>query len=318
MQRRYSGGATLAGVNGDYFNLDTGRPSGIFLRDGVLATRPRAPARASASPSTAASASARLAYFGHLAGRRLRRPPAEGVQPAPDHDERRGLYTPVWGGRTPSSPQALDVVLAGFPPAVANGNRRARAVRFHARGGTPIPAGGAVVQARGVSRNTLRAEASPGRILTLHFSIPDLWADVADAIGGGPVLVQNGRAILRAGEEFTPTQLAPRHPRTAVGQLANGRVILVAVDGRSGASRGLRNWQLALEMVRLGAVTAMGFDGGGSTTLAFDGRVLNGPSDGSERSVANGLFVFFYGAYAPKPRYRSSRPTETGSRTSSA
>jgi hypothetical protein len=222
------------------------------------------------------------------------------------------LYTSVWGGRTPSSPQALDAVLEGFPAAVPNGNRRGRAVRFHAKGGTLIPAGGAVLQARGVSRNTLRAEALPGRVLTLHFSIPALWPDVADAIGGGPLLVQNGLAVLKAGEEFTRAQLVPRHPRTAVGQLANGRVILVAVDGRSGASRGLRNWELALEMVRLGAVTAMGFDAGGSTTLAFDGRVLNKPSDGAERSVADGLFVFFYGAYAPKPRLPVFSPNRDG------
>ena len=53
-------------------------------------------------------------------------------------------------------------------------------------------------------------------------------------------------------------------------------------------------------MVRLGAVTASALDAGGSTTMAFDGKLLNRPSDpGGERAVADGLFVFYYGVQAP-------------------
>jgi hypothetical protein len=60
-------------------------------------------------------------------------------------------------------------------------------------------------------------------------------------------------------------------------------------------------------MVRLGAVTAMGLDGGGSSTIAFQGNVFNRPSDGVPRAVAEGLFIFYYGIYAPK----ASRTTIT-------
>ena len=71
----------------------------------------------------------------------------------------------------------------------------------------------------------------------------------------------------------------PRHPRTAVGQLADGRLVLVVVDGRSrGYSVGMTNFELAQTLMRLGAVTAMALDGGGSTTIAFDGTLLNRPS----------------------------------------
>jgi Phosphodiester glycosidase/FlgD Ig-like domain len=312
MQRRLFGQATIAGVNGDYFNLLKGHPSGILLRDGVLDARPN---RLRSSLGIAFDGSLRvrrLAYSGTWQvdgfgahrledfNHELRNPP--GV----------GLFTPSWGGRTPVNRYALDAVLAGLPPAVANGYHSARIVRFHRGGGTAIPADGAVLQAEGSWRQPLRREAQPGRRVTVYASVSPLWADVADAIGGGPVLVRRSRAIIRAGEDFTADQLVPRHPRTAVGQLADGRVILVAVDGRSGASQGLRTWEVALEMMRLGAVTAMGFDGGGSTTLAFDGRVLNVPSDGSERPVADGLFVFFYGAYAPRPRYRVFSPNGDG------
>jgi hypothetical protein len=113
--------------------------------------------------------------------------------------------------------------------------------------------------------------------------------------------VRGGRAVFRSNEAFTADQLVPRHPRTAVGQSADGRLILVTVDGRQpGYSVGMTNFELALALARLGAVTASALDGGGSTTMAFDGRLLNRPSDpGGEREVAEGLFVFYTGVYAP-------------------
>src|SRR3970282_488477 len=113
------------------------------------------------------------------------------------------------------------------------------------------------------------------------------WETVADAIGGGPVLVRNGRPVFRANEAFTTSLLAPRHPRTAVGQLADGRVLLVAVDGRqAGYSVGMTTFEMAQSLVRLGVVSGMALDGGGSTTLAFEGTVLNRPSDGSESPIS--------------------------------
>ena len=312
MQRRLFGQATVAGVNGDYFNLLQGRPSGILLQDGVLDARPN---KLRSSLGIAFDGTVRvrqLAYSGTwqvegFAAHRLEEFNHELLKPPGV-----ALFTPAWGGRTPQRRSALDVVLTGMPPTVANGYHTATVARLQPGGGTAVPSDGAVLQAQGTWRQPLREQAQPGRTVTVQASVSPLWADVADAIGGGPVLVRNGRAIFRAGEDFTADQLVPHHPRTAVGQLAGGRVILVAVDGRSGLSQGLRNWEVALEMMRLGAVRAMGFDGGGSTTLAFDGRLLNAPSDGSERAVADGLFVFFYGAYAPRPRYRVFSPNGDG------
>ena len=69
------------------------------------------------------------------------------------------------------------------------------------------------------------------------------------------------------------------------GARADARHLLVA-DGRSSASRGLTNPQLANQMVHYGAVDAMAFDAGGSTEIAFNGQVLNNPSDGRERLIA--------------------------------
>ncbi len=77
------------------------------------------------------------------------------------------------------------------------------------------------------------------------------------------------------------------------GVTADGRVLLVTVDGRRpGVSVGVTLVEGARVMASLGAREAMNLDGGGSTTMAIGGRVVNRPSDPTgERPVAEGIFV---------------------------
>jgi hypothetical protein len=78
--------------------------------------------------------------------------------------------------------------------------------------------------------------------------------------------------------------------------------VLVAVDGRQpGYSIGLTSFELAQALVRLRAVTGMGLDSGGSTTMAFDGTLLNRPSDGRERSISTAVMLLYHGVFAPEP-----------------
>ena len=114
--------------------------------------------------------------------------------------------------------------------------------------------------------------------MTLRLIFRPEWTGVTNAVGGGPVLVRSGGPVFRAQEAFTSSQLALRNPRTGVGQLADGRVLMVVTDGRRpGYSVGMTNFELAQTIVRLGAVTGSAFDGGGSSSLAFDGKLLNRP-----------------------------------------
>jgi hypothetical protein len=78
---------------------------------------------------------------------------------------------------------------------------------------------------------------------------------------------------------------------------------MVVADGRRpGYSVGMTNFELAQTMVRLGAVTGSAFDGGGSSSLAFDGQLLSRPSDrGGERPVSNALQLMYYGVFVPPP-----------------
>ena len=119
---------------------------------------------------------------------------------------------------------------------------------------------------------------------------------VTDAVGAGPVLLRDGRAVITAdAEAFFGTSIpARRHPRSAVGVEPGGRVWLVVVDGRQPASRGVTLGELALVLRGLGAVEALNLDGGGSSALAVrvGERVvrLNRPTGYDvERPVATAL-----------------------------
>jgi peptidoglycan hydrolase-like protein with peptidoglycan-binding domain len=111
---------------------------------------------------------------------------------------------------------------------------------------------------------------------------------------GGLVLIMNGQRLTLNDDTST---LAPR---TAVGTSADGsKLYMVAVDGRTGSSVGATLKTMADIMTTLGAAqNAINFDGGGSTTLvarkagSTSVSVRNTPSDGSQRAVANGLGVF--------------------------
>jgi hypothetical protein len=301
MQRRLASQATAAGVNGDYFTFATGRPSGVLMRDGGLVTPPNA-ARASAGITTDGRLEVRRASFAGswrgLGGNRVVR-----SLNAPPTADGSALYTDRYGPATPPLPGSVALVLFPFPTPTPEVDLVAPVVELRAGGGAvPIPAGGAVLLARGQSAAALTAETAVGATMTVRLSLRPTWPGVLSAFGGGPQLVRDGVPLYRSGEKFTTRQLGPRAPRSAVGQLADGRVVLVAVDGRQpGYSVGLTSFELAQALVRLGAVTGMGLDSGGSTTMAFDGTLLNRPSDGRERSISTGVMLLYRGVFAPEP-----------------
>ena len=300
MQKRLSTQATSIGVNGDYFSPSDGRPSGIFLRDGVLATPPN-PSRSSAGVTLDGLLDVRRVSFrGTWRGSGQRRalnflnkaPGTNGIS----------LFTPDWGSTTPRVAGAFAVVLGSFPFATPNTDLAVPVASAGPATSVRIQPGSAVLVARGNAAAKLQAEALPGSVVTLRLILQPDWSVVSDAIGGGPVLVRDGVPVYRSNEAFTIAQLAPRGPRTAVGQRADGGIVFVTTDGRQpGFSVGMTNFELARTLVRYGAVRGMGLDGGGSSTMAFEGTVLNSPSDGRERAVSTALMLQYYGVYAPPP-----------------
>jgi len=300
MERRQATQATSVGVNGDFFALADGRPSGIFMRDGVLASPP-IPSRSSAGITLDGLLDVRRVSFrGTWRGSGQRRainflnkaPGTNGIS----------LFTSDWGPSTPRIAGGFAAVLGSVPPATPNTDLAVPVTSTAPGSSVRLGPGTAVLVARGTAAAKLQAEAQPGTVVTVRLILQPDWSVVSDAIGGGPVLVRDGAPVYRSNEGFTTSQLAPRGPRTAVGQRADGGIILLTTDGRQpGLSVGMTNFELALALARFGAVRGMALDSGGSSTLAFDGAVLNSPSDGKERAVSTALMLQYYGVYAPPP-----------------
>ncbi len=301
IQKTISTDATVAGTNGDLFNLKDGHPTGMVLQSSVLRSPPFTNRSSLGIDAGGNLRVQRVAFFGTWRGNGQRRP-INGFNQQPGTNG-ISLYTPAWGPTTPRLPGDYEVVLAPFPAAVPNVNLAATVVGNGHDGATTIPANGAVLVARGVTAQKLAAEAPQGGAVAVRLGLKPTWSDIVDAIGGGPVIVRGGVPVFRADEAFQPDQLLPREPRTAVGQTASGRIIQIVTDGgQPGYSVGMTNFELAQTLVSLGAVTGMALASGDSSTAAFDGELLSRPSGpGGELPVKECLCVFYYGVYAPPP-----------------
>jgi hypothetical protein len=311
MQRRVSTEATVAGVNGDLFSWSDGHPTGGLIRGGILESGPSDSRSTIGVDTDGILHVERVRLAGSWQGSGQRR--ILGIN-EPARANRTTLYTRAWGPRTPAENSGAQAVLQPFPASVPNTPLTSTVTGYVSGGNQPIPPDGAVLVARGNQANFLATEAPLGGTVKILLALTPRWANVTEALGGGPIVVRDGKPVFRSFEGFTSSQLAPRHPRSGVGQTADGRIVLVAVDGRQpGYSTGLTNFELALTMMRLGCVTASALDGGGSTTMAFDGKLLNRPSDpGGERAVAEALTLFYFGVYAPALPSRVLSPNADG------
>lgn len=110
-----------------------------------------------------------------------------------------------------------------------------------------------------------------------------------DILSFGPALVIDGEAVDRV-----TNNSEKNNPRTAIGQIGDGHYVFVVVDGRTSQSTGVTLDALAQICLNLGCETAYNLDGGGSSTLYFNGEVINHPTDGrndGERKVSD--IVYF-------------------------
>ena len=154
------------------------------------------------------------------------------------------------------------------------------------------------VAARGTAADTLARDFQTGDTVTLTQQGDAVLAGVRLGVGGGPLLVKDGAAMIDpAAPAVEETNV--RNPVTGAGISTDGTTLwLVVVDGRKPAiSIGLTRPQLAAFFLSLGARNAMAFDSGGSSEMVIRhegdpaSSVANTPSDGRERGIADGLFV---------------------------
>jgi len=299
MEKSVSNQATVVGTNGDLFNWNDGHPTGMVLQGGIIKSPPYRDRSSVGISDTGTLNVARVALYGYWQGLGSRHPLQVNRTPRGDGT---ALYTPAWGARTPSVAGAFETVLQPFPP-TTTGDLDGTSLAQAPGGGTPIPQNGAVLLSIGSQAPRLAAETTPPTVVHVQLVMAPDWPaqGITEALGGGPLVVRNGRAVYTAGEDFLSSQLAPRDPRTGIGQRRDGRLVMVVADGRrAGYSVGLTNFELAQAMVRLGVYTGSALDAGGSSTMAFDGNLLNRPSDsGGERAVAETLALMYKGVYTP-------------------
>lgn len=109
----------------------------------------------------------------------------------------------------------------------------------------------------------------------------------------GPALIKDGQVTVSSSDEVGRAMTS--NPRTAIGQISEGHYLLVVSDGRTEESAGLSLRQLAELMQSLGAQIAYNLDGGGSSTIVFQGRVVNNPTTNGrsirERSVSDIVYI---------------------------
>jgi hypothetical protein len=198
-------------------------------------------------------------------------------------DDGAVLYTAAVGARTPTTPGSqyvLERARGDWLPLRVGLRFEARVREVRASGRWPVGRDDLVLTLG--DRLGLNLQVGD-RVEVVPQTQPDL-SGVQTALGGGPTLVRQGKAMRWSG-------FPRRHPRSAIGW--NDRwIFLVEVDGRQGGlSVGMTFPEFAAYLVRLGCREAVNLDGGGSSTLWLLGRVMNSPSDGAERPVANGLVL---------------------------
>ena len=167
-----------------------------------------------------------------------------------------------------------------------------------ATSGSPIPSNGAVLSVFGPRVNAIKNTADGDTIKVLLATLPRLpqGKSAQMIIGGWPRILRDGKNIASEAatlEGSLSSNAEARHPRSAVGfSRDSSKLYLLTVDGRSENSGGTTLVELAGIMRKLGAWQAMNFDGGGSTTMVVNGRVVNVPSDSAgERTVGNALLL---------------------------
>ncbi len=279
----------VVAINGDFFDLTTGVPTNGQVHSGWYAKQSQGP-----SPA-----------FGWTLGRdafivggldwdpRVVYLASGGTQTIKGINRARGtdelvLFTPQFDSDTKTSNAGVEVLVEMTRPTLITPQSdpvrgTVRQVRQN-QGSTPIPFDHVVLSASGTAATTLLANAAVGAGLGFSLSTDGgNWNKAYAGIGGGEVFLAYG--FVRGGQDV-------RHPRTAIA-FNDDYVFFVVVDGRDpGVSVGMTMTEIGNFCLNsLGAAWGINQDGGGSSTMVVNGVIKNNPSDGSERTVANGMMM---------------------------
>ena len=163
---------------------------------------------------------------------------------------------------------------------------------------------GYVIRNGVVYRDTVREDSSNGDLAIYkdgsfkiiyenEISADQLVEDgVVNLLAFGPALVENGKIVVNTKSEVGQSMAS--NPRTSIGIIDENHYIIIVSDGRTSESQGLSLYEMAEVMKSYGVKTAYNLDGGGSSTMYFNGQVINKPTTNgniSERAVSDIVYI---------------------------
>ncbi len=269
-----------AAVNASYFDSDGWVVGSLKDRGMIFAAEP-SPHSAYVDNGTTRMIVKDVAYYGKVTLQSGKILTIKGMNRARIAED-LVLFNEHYGPRTKTNPHGREIK-------IKNGKIIANATG----GNMSIEPGTVVLSGHGANAAALAtARVGDQAVIQQSLGVPE--ADAAKiVVGAGPMLVENGQAHVRSREEHIAGDIANgRAPRTGIGIKKDGTVLVLVVDGRSSVSAGMTLQEFAQYFLRLGAVSALNFDGGGSSEMVIDKQIVNRPSDGKERPVSIGLGLF--------------------------
>lgn len=289
----------VAAVNAGFFNVNNGEPVGLLKVGGVLVSDTPV-TKGAVGIWSPESGRTELAFDQMSARIDLRigddaDAVALGVDGV-DTTRARGklmLYTPKYHEHTDTAGNGVEWVLRGTPLKVVS-------MRTDA-GSTTIPEDGFVLSYGGLELPAELKRLTLETIVTLDTHWTTVNGLESERIGTADHVV-NGAGLLRVkGRQITdwdverlsgPNFVNMRHPRTVIGLDRRGDIWLIVVDGRQTTSAGMAFSDLQRLADRLQLTDALNLDGGGSTTMVVQGKVVNRPSDAKgPRAVSDAIGV---------------------------
>ena len=286
----------LAAVNGGFFlmtGLLAGDSQGTLVMDGRVLSEPdrgRATIGFYSADGSTRAVVGRLSFRGEVRFGDGKAVSIDGINRARQASE-IVLFTPEFHRTTLTPPGGVEVIVE---------NGRIADIR-DGGGSSIIPPSGMVVSIGSDRFEQIRPHVRPGAPVAVATKLISLlpdpegeWERAEGIASAGPLLLWHGKRIEEPEKESISNVFClARHPRTAAGVRADGTLVFVTVDGRQPeTSVGMSIPELTDLMLELGCVSAMNLDGGGSTTMVVNGKIVNSPSGGSARRNADAILMF--------------------------
>jgi hypothetical protein len=289
----------IAGVNADYFDIgNTNQPLNLVVRGGALERTPSK--RVVLAVHRDRRVTFERASFTGTVSYGAARVPLTTVNEWPPQGG-AGLLNATYGVRK-DVPGVRVIALAPLDP-----QQSANDISGSYRVVDAGTAGSTAQLAFGPAALAIAQPPLVGDAVTIAATLTPPLDDLACAVGGGPLLVVNG-ALADDPNSPAPEERDRHFPVSGAGTRDDGDLVLASIDGRQSDSIGLTRPQFAALWLGLGATDAMAFDSGGSSEIVArvlgqpEASVLGSPSDGQERRIADGLFIYSDAPIGPASR----------------